>query len=83
MVKVFVSDKPNALIALVIHGSGVTSMLANRSYNLGSIVSKVGKCNVPSYVLVQTIRSGTLCIEIPSVNKERDTISFSEHDLSS
>ncbi|SJK99740.1 uncharacterized protein ARMOST_03051 [Armillaria ostoyae] len=66
MVKVFVSDKPNALIALAIHGSGVTSMLVNRSDNLGSIVSKVGMCNVPPYVLAQTIRSGTLCIGIPS-----------------
>ncbi|PBL04046.1 hypothetical protein ARMGADRAFT_911321 [Armillaria gallica] len=66
MVKIFVSDKPNALIALAIHGSGVTSMLVNRSDNLGSIVSKVGMCNVPPYVLAQTIRSGTLCIGIPS-----------------
>ncbi len=68
MVKVLVSDKPNALIALAIHGSGVTSMLVNRTNNLRSIVGKVGMCNVPPYVLAQTIRSGTLCIGIPSVN---------------
>ncbi|KAK0213893.1 hypothetical protein IW262DRAFT_1251732, partial [Armillaria fumosa] len=60
MVKVFVSDKPNALIALAIHGSGVTSMLVDRREDLESIVSKVGMCNVPPYVLAQTIRSGTL-----------------------
>ncbi len=68
MVKVLVSDKPNALIALAIHGNGVTSMLVNRTNNLRSIVGKVGMCNVPPYVLAQTIRSGTLCIGIPSVN---------------
>ncbi len=71
MVKVFVSGKPNALIALAIHGSGVTSMLVNRTDNLDSIVSKVGMCNIPPYMLAQTIRSGTLCIRIPSVNQER------------
>ncbi|KAK0204538.1 hypothetical protein DFS33DRAFT_1321002, partial [Desarmillaria ectypa] len=60
MVKVFVSEKPNALIALAIHGSGVTSMLVNRTENLADIVRKVGMCNVPPYVLAETVRSGTI-----------------------
>ncbi|KAK0204541.1 hypothetical protein DFS33DRAFT_1321036, partial [Desarmillaria ectypa] len=56
MVKVYVSDKPNALIALAIHGSGVTE-------DLEGVVRKVGMCN--------TVRSGTLCIGVPSEIKER------------
>ncbi|KAK0495206.1 hypothetical protein EDD18DRAFT_1106450 [Armillaria luteobubalina] len=55
MVKVFVSGQPNALIALAIHGSGVTSMLVDRREDLESI----------------TTRSGTLCIGIPSEDMER------------
>lgn len=78
MVKVFVSGQPNALIALAIHGSGVTSMLVDRREDLESIVSKVGMCNVPPYVLAQTTRSGTLCIGIPSEDMERDNISLEE-----
>ncbi|KAK0449881.1 hypothetical protein EV421DRAFT_1289551 [Armillaria borealis] len=77
-VKVFVSDKPNALIALAIHGSGVTSMLVDRKEDLDDVVGKVGMCNVPPYVLAQTVRSGTLCIGIPSENTERDNLSLSE-----
>ncbi|KAK0222257.1 hypothetical protein IW262DRAFT_1482368 [Armillaria fumosa] len=73
MIKVVVSDepdiasnKPNALIALAIHGSGVTFMLANRTDNPNDIVRKVGMCNVPPYILAQTVRSGTVCIGIPA-----------------
>ncbi|KAK0470086.1 uncharacterized protein EV420DRAFT_1634515 [Desarmillaria tabescens] len=81
MMKVLVSDKPSvasnkpdALIALAIHGCGVTSMLVNRTEDPEDIVRKVGMCNVPPYVLAQTVRSGTLCIGIPSEIKEsRDT----------
>ncbi|KAK0204525.1 hypothetical protein DFS33DRAFT_1224776, partial [Desarmillaria ectypa] len=51
MVKVLVSDEPNASIALAIHGSGVTSMLMNQTDNLDNIANKVSMCNVPLYVL--------------------------------
>ncbi|PBL03966.1 hypothetical protein ARMGADRAFT_39141 [Armillaria gallica] len=78
IVKVFVSDKPNALIALAIHGSGVTSMLVDRKEDLDVVVGKVGMCNVPPYVLAQTIRSGTLCVGVPSENTERENLSLSE-----
>ncbi len=73
MLKVVVSDKPdvasnkpNALIALAIHGGGVTFMLANRTEDPNDIVRKVGMCNIPPYILAQTVRSGTVCIGIPA-----------------
>ncbi len=77
MLKVVVSDKPdvasnkpNALIALAIHGSGVTFMLANRTEDPNDIVRKVGMCNIPPYILAQTVRSGTVCIGIPAEKTE-------------
>lgn len=83
MMKVVVSDepdltlnKPNALIALAIHGSGVTFMLANRTDNPNDIVRKVGMCNVPPYILAQTVRSGTVCIGIPAEKTKTGTISL-------
>ncbi|PBK60153.1 hypothetical protein ARMSODRAFT_735322 [Armillaria solidipes] len=83
MIKVVVSDgpdvasnKPNALIALAIHGSGVTFMLANRTDNPNDIVRKVGMCNVPPYILAQTVRSGTVCIGIPAEKTKTGTISL-------
>ncbi|PBK95894.1 hypothetical protein ARMGADRAFT_989802 [Armillaria gallica] len=83
MIKVVVSDKPdvasnkpNALIALAIHGSGVTFMLANRTDNPNDIMRKVGMCNVPPYILAQTVRSGTVCIGIPAEKTKTGTISL-------
>lgn len=67
MVKVIVTDKPNALISLAVHGSGVTSMLVVRKADLGTaVVRKVGMCNLPAYVLAQTNHSGTLCVRMPT-----------------
>ncbi len=70
MVKVAVTGKPNAMIILAIHGSGVTSMLVDRKEELHELVRKVGMCNVPPYVLAQTVRSGTICVGISSENKK-------------
>ncbi|KAK0185588.1 hypothetical protein F5146DRAFT_184084 [Armillaria mellea] len=83
MIKVVVSDgpdvasnKPNTLIALAIHGSGVTFMLANRTDNPNDVVGKVGMCNVPPYILAQTVRSGMVCIGIPAEKTKTGTISL-------
>ncbi|PBK58362.1 hypothetical protein ARMSODRAFT_1036634 [Armillaria solidipes] len=81
MVKVVVTDKPNALISLVVHGSGVTSMLVARKAVLGTVmIRKVGMCNLPAYVLAQTNRSGTLCVGVPLENEasESETRSLSD-----
>ncbi|KAK0434357.1 hypothetical protein EV421DRAFT_1992531, partial [Armillaria borealis] len=70
-VKVIVRDRPNALVVLAIHGSGVTSMLVNRKDDLdGVMLGKVGMCNVPPYVLAKTVRSGMLCIGVPLEEQE-------------
>ncbi|KAK0216876.1 hypothetical protein IW262DRAFT_1256726, partial [Armillaria fumosa] len=62
MVKVVVTGKPTVMIILAIHGSGVTSMLVDRKEELHEPVRKVGICNVPTYVLAQTVHSGTICV---------------------
>ncbi|KAF7369879.1 HET domain-containing protein [Mycena sanguinolenta] len=65
-VETIVVSRPNAMIPLAIHGSGVTCMLLERaedskdSHKEPNIVAhKVGMCNVPPYIFAQTVKSGT------------------------
>ena len=75
-----VIDPPraNALVPLAVHGCGMTCMLIHRPQNkTGGVVShKVGMINMPSYVLAQGVRSGTIliggCMDVAnSVAKEK------------
>ncbi|KAJ7131166.1 hypothetical protein C8R44DRAFT_665016 [Mycena epipterygia] len=65
-VETVVVSKPNAMVPLAIHGSGVTCMLLDRSGDAKNdptfSARKVGMCNVPPYIFAQTTKSGTICI---------------------
>ncbi|KAJ7480348.1 hypothetical protein B0H11DRAFT_1661310, partial [Mycena galericulata] len=65
-VDVIVVSRPNAVIPLAIHGSGLTCMLVDRADGRAKapafFAKKVGMCNIPPYALAQTIRAGTVCI---------------------
>jgi len=68
-VDTIVVSRPNAIIPLAIHGSGVTCMLLEReedskdSHKEPNIVAqKVGMCNLPPYIFAQTVKSGTIYV---------------------
>ncbi|KAJ7126258.1 hypothetical protein C8R44DRAFT_566033, partial [Mycena epipterygia] len=64
--EMIVVGRPNAMVPLAIHGSGVTCMLLERPEDSEkdptSSANKVGMCNVPPYMLAQTIKAGTVCV---------------------
>jgi hypothetical protein len=60
-----VTKLPNDMVALAVHGSGVTCMLLDRNQDLegeGATAVKVGMANFPPFVLAQTEDSGTVHI---------------------
>lgn len=59
-----VSKRPNSMIALAVHGSGITCMLLRRSKQLNKTTTahKVGMANLPPFVLAQAEESGTIYI---------------------
>src|ERR1700743_2862311 len=63
---VTVVGRPNALVTLAVHGSGVTCMLLARPDDSEKeptvIAQKVGMCNLPPYILAQTVKAGMLYI---------------------
>ncbi|KAJ6626144.1 hypothetical protein B0H10DRAFT_1999200 [Mycena sp. CBHHK59/15] len=64
-VDTIVVARPNAMVPLAIHGSGVTCMLLERPGDLKEptfAARKVGMCNLPPYMLSQTVKSGTICV---------------------
>ncbi|KAF8175682.1 hypothetical protein K438DRAFT_1847521 [Mycena galopus ATCC 62051] len=54
------------MVPLAIHGSGVTCMLLERSEDVAKdptfSARKVGMANLPSYILSQTIKTGTIYV---------------------
>lgn len=54
--------KPNAILPLAVHGSGITSMLLDRpeEFNLDS--ERVGMVNLPPYILSQAKRAASVVI---------------------
>ncbi|KAJ6453134.1 hypothetical protein C8R45DRAFT_1039688 [Mycena sanguinolenta] len=71
-VDTIVVSRPNAMIPLAIHGSGVTCMLLEREEDSENahkepniVAQKVGMCNVPPYIFAQTAKSGTIYVGNP------------------
>ncbi|KAF7358993.1 HET domain-containing protein [Mycena sanguinolenta] len=64
-----VVSRPNAMVPLAIHGSGVTCMLLDRAEDSNRdstiVARKVGMCNVPPYIFSQTVKSGTTYVANP------------------
>jgi hypothetical protein len=58
----FVTAQPNAMVPLAVHGSGITCMLLDRPFDTVGLARKVGMANLPSYVLAQGFKSGSLCV---------------------
>ncbi|KAF7369881.1 HET domain-containing protein [Mycena sanguinolenta] len=67
-VQTIVVSRPNAMIPLAIHGSGVTCMLLDRAEDskveINLTAQKVGMCNVPPYIFSQTVKSGTTYVGV-------------------
>ncbi|KAF5348891.1 hypothetical protein D9756_009822 [Leucocoprinus leucothites] len=62
--KAMVTDRPNNMVVLAVHGSGITCMLLKREEKpSGATVSaKVGMANVPPVVLAHAGSSGTVYV---------------------
>ncbi|KAJ7030771.1 hypothetical protein C8F04DRAFT_1365292 [Mycena alexandri] len=72
--------RPNAMIPLAVHGSGVTCMLLYRPWDHEDAPSftgtKVGMCNIPPYALEQTIKTGTVCVTSDAEADLKEVISI-------
>lgn len=62
--KAVVTSRPNDMVILAVHGSGITSMLLSRDKRAvkSSIASKVGMANLPPFVLAEAEHSGTVYV---------------------
>ncbi|KAK7039246.1 hypothetical protein VNI00_010151 [Paramarasmius palmivorus] len=72
-VRVVVSGKPNSMVVLGVHGSGVTYMLLNRSENVHDLAGKVGLVNLPPFTLAWTEKSGSVRVGITESPKAEDS----------
>ncbi|KAK7458721.1 hypothetical protein VKT23_009721 [Stygiomarasmius scandens] len=70
--QVVVTKRPNSIVVLGIHGSGVTCMLLNRPDGENKVAEKVGMVNLPPYILAQTERSGSLRVGIEAEENKKD-----------
>ncbi|EEB95148.1 hypothetical protein MPER_05930, partial [Moniliophthora perniciosa FA553] len=59
-VGVVVSRKPNAMVVLGVHGSGVTYMLLDRPNKPNEIATKVGMASLPPFTLAATVKTGSV-----------------------
>ncbi|KXN89420.1 hypothetical protein AN958_05711 [Leucoagaricus sp. SymC.cos] len=69
--KAVVTSKPNHMIVLAVHGSGITCMLVDREERaLEATTSvKVGMANVPPFVLSRAEQSGTVYVAGDTLSK--------------
>ncbi|KAK7455878.1 hypothetical protein VKT23_010915 [Stygiomarasmius scandens] len=70
--RVVVTKKPNSMVILAIHGTGVTCMLLNRPDGGDKVAEKVGMVNLPPYILAQTEKCGSLRIGVLENEKEKN-----------
>ncbi|ESK93887.1 hypothetical protein Moror_12994 [Moniliophthora roreri MCA 2997] len=59
-VRVVVSKKPNAMVVLGVHGSGITYMLLDRPNMVNTIATKVGMASLPPFTLAATVKTGSV-----------------------
>uniref|UniRef100_A0A0W0EVD5 Heterokaryon incompatibility domain-containing protein n=1 Tax=Moniliophthora roreri TaxID=221103 RepID=A0A0W0EVD5_MONRR len=64
-VRVVVSRKPNAMVVLGVHGSGVTYMLLDRPEDVHEVAVKVGMASLPPFTLAATGKSGSRRTTLP------------------
>ncbi|KAF7762512.1 hypothetical protein Agabi119p4_9105 [Agaricus bisporus var. burnettii] len=64
LTKAAVTKRPNSMIALAIHGSGITCMLLDRNEKEVKVATaaKVGMANLPPFVLAQAEASATVYV---------------------
>lgn len=62
--KAAVTSRPNDMVVLAVHGSGITCMLLDREEReiRSTIAIKVGMVNLPPFVLAQSEDSGTVYV---------------------
>ncbi|KAJ7741353.1 hypothetical protein B0H16DRAFT_1323905, partial [Mycena metata] len=64
-VKTTVISPPDTIVPLALHGDGITCMLVKWPEGSGTALvpaTKVGMCNLPPYILRQTVKAGTIYV---------------------
>ncbi|KAI3608816.1 hypothetical protein WG66_003803 [Moniliophthora roreri] len=84
-VRVVVAQKPNAMVALAIHGSGITYMLLNRPDNVYEIAAKVGMVNLPPFTFMFTEKCGSIRVGpvncVATIGKRSETRTWHNRDI--
>ncbi|KAF9445429.1 hypothetical protein P691DRAFT_734994 [Macrolepiota fuliginosa MF-IS2] len=64
LTRTFVTGRPNDMVVLAVHGSGITCMLLDRDEKAKkvTVAAKVGMANFPPFILAQAEPSGTVYI---------------------
>ncbi|THU98227.1 hypothetical protein K435DRAFT_777602 [Dendrothele bispora CBS 962.96] len=70
-VRVVVTGRPNSMVVLALHGSGVTYMLLNRPRGVGQVAEKLGMANLPPFTLAITKKGGSVRVGIASESPEK------------
>ncbi|KAK7455876.1 hypothetical protein VKT23_010913 [Stygiomarasmius scandens] len=70
-IKVAVTERPNCMAVLAVHGTGVTYMLLNRQDGADEVAKKVGMVNLPPYTLAYTRKSGSLRVGLVEEREEK------------
>ncbi|XP_006455277.1 hypothetical protein AGABI2DRAFT_138510 [Agaricus bisporus var. bisporus H97] len=80
LTKAAVTKRPNGMVALAVHGSGITCMLLDRNENevKSTTAVKVGMANLPPFVLAQAEEAGTVYVSSRAEAPGREDGLFSE-----
>ncbi|THU93617.1 hypothetical protein K435DRAFT_779748 [Dendrothele bispora CBS 962.96] len=70
-VRVVVTGRPNSMVVLAVHGSGVTYMLLNRPRGVGRVAEKLGMANLPPFTLAITEKGGSVRVGIAPPEKKK------------
>lgn len=64
LTRVAVTSRPNNMVILAVHGSGITCMLLDRDDKkvASTVAVKVGMANLPPFILAQAEESGTIYV---------------------
>ncbi|THU76093.1 hypothetical protein K435DRAFT_974575 [Dendrothele bispora CBS 962.96] len=69
-VRVVVTGRPNSMVVLAVHGSGITYMLLNHPSGVGQVAEKLGMANLPPFTLAFTQKGGSIRVGTAAPEKK-------------
>ncbi|THU92823.1 hypothetical protein K435DRAFT_780093 [Dendrothele bispora CBS 962.96] len=70
-VQVTVTERPNSMVVLAVHGSGVTYMLLKRPPGVDNVAKKLGMANLPPFTLAISEKGGSVRVGIVRPEKKK------------